>query len=131
MERRKKSASIRKAGDADLWIKLWEELHLLVSEEMLVEVEDVKAHKERKDMSRFERFVTDGNEKADELAKAGAMPDEGFMAETRAKAAPQGREEVCAALQYAASFHCLVKEWKDCEELKSKPKEVDFRGQER
>ena len=28
-----------------------------------------------------------------------------------------------AALQYAASFHCLVKEWKDCEELKPKSKE--------
>ena len=28
-----------------------------------------------------------------------------------------------AALQYAASVHCLVEEWKDCEELKPKPKE--------
>ena len=28
---------------------------------------------------------------------------------------------MCAALQYAASFHCcLVEEWKDCEELKPK-----------
>ena len=27
------------------------------------------------------------------------------------------------ALQYAASFLCLVEEWKDCEELKPKPKE--------
>ena len=27
------------------------------------------------------------------------------------------------ALQCAASFHCLVEEWKDCEELKHKPKE--------
>ena len=26
-------------------------------------------------------------------------------------------------MQYAASFHCLVEEWKDCEELKPKPKE--------
>ena len=25
------------------------------------------------------------------------------------------------ALQYAASFHCLVEEWKDCAELKPKP----------
>ena len=30
------------------------------------------------------------------------------------------------ALQYAASFHCLVEEWKDCEELKPKPKESGF-----
>ena len=40
-----------------------------------------------------------------------------------------------AALQYAASFHCLVKEWKDSEELKSKPIEkslfVDKTGKKR
>ena len=28
-----------------------------------------------------------------------------------------------AALQYAASFHCLVEDWKDFGELKPKPKE--------
>ena len=33
------------------------------------------------------------------------------------------REEVYAALQYAASFHCLVEEWNDCEELKPQPNE--------
>ena len=33
------------------------------------------------------------------------------------------REEVYAALQCAASFHCLVEEWKDCEELKPELKE--------
>ena len=26
-------------------------------------------------------------------------------------------------LQHAASFHCSVEEWKDCEELRPKPKE--------
>ena len=40
-----------------------------------------------------------------------------------------------AALQYAASFHCLVERWKDCEELKPKPKEklifVDKMSEER
>ena len=84
-------------------------------------VEHVKAHrtkKEKKRMSHFEKFVTDGIEKADELAKAGAILDEGFMAETRAKTVQQEREEVCAA-----SFHCLVEEWKHCEELKPKPQE--------
>ena len=56
-----------KAGDAALWIKIWEELHLLMSKEIMVEVEHVKAHrtkKDKKDMSHFERFVTDGNEEA-------------------------------------------------------------------
>ena len=47
----------------------------------MVDVEHVEAHrtkKENKEMSHFENFVTEGNEKADELAKAGAMMDEGF-----------------------------------------------------
>ena len=73
-----------------------------------MEVEHVKAHhtkKEKKEMSHFERFVTDGNEKADELAKTGAMLDEGFMAEARAVTVQQEREEV-----YAAIFHCLLEE---------------------
>ena len=61
-----------RAGDADLWIKIWEELHGLAERCILVEVEHVKAHrtkKEKTDMSHFEKFVTEGNEKADELAK--------------------------------------------------------------
>ena len=33
------------------------------------------------------------------------------------------KEKVYAALQYAASFHCLAEQWKDCEELEPKPKE--------
>ena len=65
----------------------------------MVEVEHVKAHrtkKEKKDMSHFEKFVTEGQ-------REGAMLDEGFMAEARAKTMQQEREEVYADLQYAAS----------------------------
>ena len=115
-----------RAGDADLWIKIWEELHSLAARDMAVEVEHVKAHRTKKDkteISYFEKFVTEGNEKADDLAKAGAILDEGFMAEARAESMQQEREEVCALLQCAASLNCLVEEWKDCEELKPKPKE--------
>ena len=67
-----------RAGDADLWIKIWEESHELVKRGILVEVAHVKAHRTKKEeekMTQFERFVTEGNEKADELAKAGAMLD--------------------------------------------------------
>ena len=82
-------------------------------------------HKQK--ATSFERLtgrpVTEGNEKADDLAKAGATSDEGFMAEARAKAMQQEREEVYAALQYAASFHCLEEQWKDCEELRPKSRE--------
>ena len=86
----------------------------------MVEVELVKAHRTKKEeetMTQFERFVAEGNEKAVELAKAGGMMDEGFMAEARAETMKQEREEVYVAFQHAASFHCLVEECKDCEEL--------------
>ena len=45
-------------------------------------------------MAHFAKFVTEGNEKADELAKAGAILDEGFVAEARAETMQQEREEV-------------------------------------
>ena len=101
-----------RAGDADFLV--WEELHGLAERGILVEVEHVKAHRtknDKKEMSHFEKFVTEGNEKADELAKAGAMLDERCIMQ-------QEREEV-----YAASFHCSVEEWNDCEELRPKTKE--------
>ena len=87
-----------------------------------MEVAHVMAHrtkKEKEKMTNIERFVTEGNEKADE----GAMLCESFMAEARAETMKKEREEVCVVLQYAASFHCLVEEWKDCGELRPKPKE--------
>ena len=89
----------------------------------LVEVGRLKAHRTKKgkeNTSHFEKFVTEGNEKADELAKE---LDGGFMAEARPETMQQEREEVHAALQYAASFHCLVERWKYCEELKLKQRE--------
>ena len=47
-----------------------EELHRLAARDIVVDVEHVKAHrtrKEKKEMSHFEKFVTEGNKKADEL----------------------------------------------------------------
>ena len=49
-------------------------------------MEHVKAHrteKDKKNMLHFEKCVTEGNQKADELAKDGAMWVEEFMAEAR------------------------------------------------
>ena len=46
-----------------------------------MDVVHVKAHRTKKEiekMTKFEMFATEGNEKADELAKAGAMLDEGY-----------------------------------------------------
>ena len=85
-----------------LWIKIWEELHLLLSKENLAQMEHVKAHrtkKDKKEMTQFDKLVTKGNEKADELAKAAAMLDEGFM-ETRAKTVQQERKSVCSFAVY-------------------------------
>ena len=45
--------------------------------------------------------------------------EDGCMAEARADTMKQEREEVYVPLQHAASFHCLVEEWKDCEKLSS------------
>ena len=51
MERGKKNASNQKLDMPILWIKIWEELHLLAARNMVVEVEHVKgsSHKERKE----------------------------------------------------------------------------------
>ena len=37
-----------KAGDAELWIKIWEELHSLAARDIVVEVEHAKAHRTQK-----------------------------------------------------------------------------------
>ena len=60
----------------------------LTSKEISMEVEHVKAHrtgKDKKETTQFVKSVADGNEEADELAKEGAILDEGFVAQTRAK----------------------------------------------
>ena len=100
---------------------IWEELNNFRSKATLIETEHVKAHrteKERQQMSLFEKCITEGNEKADEPAKEGAIDEWRMSGAGKSKE----REEVSAALQYAASFHCLVEEWKDCEELKPSQK---------
>ena len=77
-------ATIDGLRKGDLLMKIWEEVDELVKKGILVEVAHVKAHrtkKEKEKVTQFQRFVTDGNEKADELAKAGAMMDEGFVGE--------------------------------------------------
>ena len=38
-----------KAGDADLWIKIWEELHNIAAGDILVELKHVKAHRTKRE----------------------------------------------------------------------------------
>ena len=102
-----------RAKDADLWILIWEELHRVHREGILVEVEHVKAHrtwKEIQQMSLFKKFITESNEKGDAPAKEGAMQDGGDMAQVRVCTIQQEREEVYAALQHAAGFRCLIED---------------------
>ena len=59
------------AKDVGLWILIWEEVRRGHHEGML-EVAHVKAHSSKKNvehMSLFEKFIVEGNEKADEPAK--------------------------------------------------------------
>ena len=70
-----------------------------------------KTHSTKKETQQtlfFEKFVTEGIEKVEELAKEGAMVDGGLMAQVRAFSVQQERDEVYADLRYAASLHCLV-----------------------
>ena len=86
----------------------------------------------KKHKSLFERLVTEGNERADELAWQEMVHCwmEEKMAQIRASTVQWRGEEVHAALQNSSSSHCLVKEWKDCEELKPRTqKKVVSRGQ--
>ena len=67
----KGNVSTRKLAMLTCGSRFGKKLDLLVSKEIFVEVEHVKAHRRKKDkknMSHFEKFVTEGNEKAEELA---------------------------------------------------------------
>ena len=53
LRKREKECIKPRAGDADLWIKSWEELHSLVERSILVEVEHVKAHRTKKEKETY------------------------------------------------------------------------------
>ena len=121
-----------KAGDADLWIKIWEELHLLVSKEISVEVEQEKAHRtknDKKEMSHFEKFVTESNEKVDELAQVGAMLDEGFDGGNESKdSSTRERRGVCS-LTVRSQLSLFGERMEGLRRTQAEAKrKVDFRG---
>ena len=67
-----------RAKDADLWIIIWEELQRVHPEGIRVEAQHFNAHRSKKEiqeMSLFEKFITEGSEKAVEQAKEGVMLD--------------------------------------------------------
>ena len=76
----------KKQKDAALLRLIWEEVRIVRQEGTRLEVRHVKAHrskKEKQEMSLFERFVTEVNERAEEPAD-GAMSDGGERVQMRA-----------------------------------------------
>ena len=69
----------------------------------------------------FEKFITEGNEKPMSLQEGSDPGRRRYGAGVISF--QQEREDGYAALQHAASFHCVVEAWKDCEELRPKPTE--------
>ena len=86
--------------------------------------------RKRKEMTHFEKFVTDGNEKADELAKAGAMLDEGFMAQTGAKKRFSGNEKRCTQPAFIAWWRSGKTVEKSSHSQKKSGPSVDERREE-
>ena len=60
-------------------------------------------------MPHFEKLKQCECDKWMHCERQGAMLDEGFVAEVTAETMQQGREDACAALQYAAIFHLKPK----------------------
>ena len=63
-----------------------------------MEVEHVEAHltkKEKENMSQFEKFVPEGNEKADDLVKTGAMLVEDLWHKRKQKLCSR-KERMCS-----------------------------------
>ena len=92
-----------------------------------MEIKHFKAHrteKDKKEMSHFEKFVTDGNEKADELAVAGAMLDEGFMAQTRAETVQQVRS-------FCSTQPVFIAQWRNGKTVKNSSRSQKESGQEK
>ena len=93
------------AGDADLWIGVWEELHCLRSKEIFIE--DTSRHivrRRRGGKCRSLKNIPEGNEEADELAKEGGMSGGGFMAQARASTIQQEGEENERSLAVCSQF---------------------------
>ena len=106
------------AKDADVWILIWEELHSVHEEDILVEVRA----RQSASLQKGEKKQLQGSDKAEEFSKR-RSDVEWKRCGAGASYYGSAREEVYAALQYAASLHCLVEEWRGCEELEPNPKE--------
>ena len=105
-----------KQKDADLWKTCWEVLSECAEKDWNLDVKHVKAHrteKEKKIMTQIQEFV-EGNETADELAKAGADVDGVQMAAAK-----------------SAHFSVQVESGKDRDEIVTEESLVAFCAEEK
>ena len=99
--RRERKCIDPNAGYADLW-ENWQALHLLVSRDIVVEVEHVKAHrtkKDKKDISHSEKSLRATRKRMSWQKQEQCWSKDLLMAEVTAKTVQEEREEVYAALQ--------------------------------
>ena len=66
-------------------------------------------------MTDYQKYIAEGNDKANESAKEGAEDDGAEMAEFVACEVKEGRKKICAAVKYAAHFHVSVEDLNDVE----------------
>ena len=75
-------------------------------------------------MTTEEKFVMDGNEQADQLAKDGAEEEGGAMAAAKALTIKQLSREIYASIEDEAHFHVPVEDWNDRDEMELKKEEA-------
>ena len=124
--RGERSCTNPRAGDADLWIKIWEELRRLAAGDFVVEVEHVKAHRtreEKKELSQFWKFVAEGKRMSWQKQ---AMLCEGFTAEARAKTVQQVRKRCTQPCSMQPVFTVLWRNGKTVKNLSQSQKKSEF-----
>ena len=117
-----------RAGDADLWIVVWEELHGLAGRGILVEVEHVKAHRTKKE-KQICRSLRSLLLKATRRLMSWKKQEQCWMKDFWQKQKQKlfiKKEKRCVQHCSMRPAFTVVVEWKDCqdcEELRPKPKE--------
>ena len=121
----KRNALIRKLVMRTCGLKIWEDLQLSTSEDILVEVEQVKAHrtnKGTKEMSNLRSLSLVAMRKRMTWQRQEQCWTKDSWRKRQQRQSSKREKKCTQPCGYAASFHWLVEEWKDCEELTLKPK---------
>ena len=109
-------------SDAGLWVPVWSKVGECIEEGFFKTFEwyglrCIPRNRRRPKCLLENRQVAWVNEKADELAKTGAIQDDAEVAQRIAKEAFDTRNKVYAAVRYAATFPDGVEDLADVEEV--------------